>query len=82
MFSINLETIAKLDPKERKEFLDAKLQSKIEESIRIVDKMKNNHLDQARGSNKSIHDDNNHFEWLGVTNKYTQLRPIFEEILL
>jgi hypothetical protein len=75
IFGIRIDTIKQLPPKERKELLEGKIQGKIEEGIRIVDKMSNNH--EARASTKSIHEENNHFEWLGVKSKYTELRPIF-----
>lgn len=70
-----------MNPKERETFLYEKIYNKVEENIKVIDKMtEEGH--PGRNSKKSIVEDKNHFEWLGVTSKYSQLRPIFEEILL
>jgi hypothetical protein len=40
LFNINLDSLKKLEPKEREKMLQEMLQSRIEESIKIVDKGK------------------------------------------
>jgi len=77
LFSIDLDNLKKMDARGRKTYIENKIQGKIEEQIRIVDRIASNH-EQVKSSHKSIQHESNHFEWLGVDSKYTQLRPIFE----
>jgi hypothetical protein len=75
LFRINLESIGKMEPAQRQKMLQQVLQDRIEESMRVVERK--GEEDAVGKSVLGQTEQENHFEWLGLRTKYTQLRPIF-----
>lgn len=75
LFHLDLDAFKRMDPARRPQQLREVLQARIEEGTRVVEGGREETAGEA-GQQE------NHFEWLGLRTKYTQLRPIFEEILL
>lgn len=74
MFNLNLDSIRKMEPEQRQKLMQNIIQSKIEEGLKIVEKGKEEETMTRSTINEG---QENHFEWLGLKTKYTELRPIF-----
>jgi len=59
MFNINLESFNKMDPKEREKVLYDKIYGKVQESLKILEKRRDE--DNPRNSEKRTDQPNNHF---------------------
>lgn len=70
---MQLEAVAKVAPDKRLRLLNQKIQEQIEISL----KSSEGRLNEPENTKME-----GHFEWLGINTPYSQLKPIFQEIIL
>ena len=75
LFGLSLDSLRKMEPEQRQKLMQDIIQNRIEEGLRIVEKGREEETMTRSTMNEA---QENHFEWLGLRTKYTELRPIFE----